>query len=272
MLERRAMIAVAVVVAALAGPAAAQPPAPQAQEVTFPSGNLVLHGFLYKPDGSGPFPALIWNHGSGPKPGSEPALGALYASRGYVFFVPFRRGHGRSPGDYMEDDYKSRPPEERGRALVAMHEAQFEDTKAAVAYVKTLPYVDPGKIVMSGCSYGGIQALLAAEAGLGLRAVVPFAPAAMTWSRHSEVRDRMVRAVHGSALPILILQAANDFNTDPSQVLGQVNTLTGRPPRIHVYPPFGKTPEEGHLGFCTQAGDIWGPEVFDFLRESLAAK
>ena len=29
------------------------------EEVKFPSGNLVLHGFIYKPFGQGPFPAIL---------------------------------------------------------------------------------------------------------------------------------------------------------------------------------------------------------------------
>jgi hypothetical protein len=36
----------------------------QPQKVTFPSGKLMLHGFLYRPVGSGPFPAVLYNHGN----------------------------------------------------------------------------------------------------------------------------------------------------------------------------------------------------------------
>jgi hypothetical protein len=59
-----------------------------AEEVTFPSGKLVLHGFLYRPQGNGPFPAILYNHGSEEKPGTKPALGNFFSSKGYVFFVP----------------------------------------------------------------------------------------------------------------------------------------------------------------------------------------
>src|SRR5690242_9294135 len=74
--------------------AAAEP-----EEVTFPSGKLVLHGFLYRPQGNGPFPAILYNHGSEEKPGTKPALGNFFTSNGYVFFVPHRQGQGRSPND-----------------------------------------------------------------------------------------------------------------------------------------------------------------------------
>jgi len=77
------------------------PPTPV--EVTFQSGSLVLHGFIYKPEGKGPFPAVLWNHGSERRPGWLPELAPLFLSKGYIFFIPHRRGHGRSPGDYVMD-------------------------------------------------------------------------------------------------------------------------------------------------------------------------
>ena len=67
------------------------------EEVKFPSGNLVLHGFIYKPFGNGPFPAILYNHGSERNPGQKPELARLFSNRGYVFFVPHRRSHGRYP-------------------------------------------------------------------------------------------------------------------------------------------------------------------------------
>src|SRR5580693_9929305 len=63
------------------------------EEVSFPAGGLTLRGFLYKPSGSGPFPAMIWNHGSEKQPGWQPELAAFYNSHGFVFFLPHRHGH-----------------------------------------------------------------------------------------------------------------------------------------------------------------------------------
>ena len=45
--------------------------------VTFPSGSLTLHGELYKPEGKGPFPAIVYNHGSAPVMLSTQAFQAL---------------------------------------------------------------------------------------------------------------------------------------------------------------------------------------------------
>jgi hypothetical protein len=64
--------------------------------VTFPSGELTLHGALYKPAGKGPIPAVIYNHGSAAgmlSANAFAALGPVFASHGWVFFGPYRRGH-----------------------------------------------------------------------------------------------------------------------------------------------------------------------------------
>jgi carboxymethylenebutenolidase len=34
--------------------------------VSFRSGAITLQGTLYKPEGKGPFPAVVYNHGSAP--------------------------------------------------------------------------------------------------------------------------------------------------------------------------------------------------------------
>src|SRR5262245_53633067 len=47
------------------GQAPATPTAPIIkQQVTFRSNDLALIGYLFKPEGAGPFPAVLWNHGS----------------------------------------------------------------------------------------------------------------------------------------------------------------------------------------------------------------
>ena len=89
----RALMLLAFVVLPAAGRARAQS---KPEEGVFPSDGRQLHGFLWKPEGSGPFRAIVWNHGSEKLPGSQPALAKFYTSHAYVFFVPHRRGQGRA--------------------------------------------------------------------------------------------------------------------------------------------------------------------------------
>src|SRR6266581_2871227 len=92
----------------LAVPGRAQnaPPGGYTKErVTFKSDGFTLVGFLFKPNELGPFPGLIWNHGSEKDPGTSPqfdAVAAIFVPAGYVVFAPMRRGHGDSEGPYIE--------------------------------------------------------------------------------------------------------------------------------------------------------------------------
>jgi carboxymethylenebutenolidase len=247
------------------GSAAAAP----SEEVTFPSGNIELHGFIRRPEGKGPFPAILYNHGSERRPGSKPELTKLFTENGYVFFVPHRRGQGRSPADGRVLALYGAP----GRAL-AVNEMQLPDQIAALAYLKTLPYVDPGRIAVAGCSFGGIQTILAVEANternLGLRVAVDFAGAAQTWRTSAGLQERLMRAVRKATIPVMFIQAKNDYDTAPSYVLSGELQKLGKPNRMSIYPPYGNSVHDGHEGFCSMGGvSVWGPEVLAFIAASM---
>jgi carboxymethylenebutenolidase len=71
-----------------------------AQEVvSFSSEGKTLHGVLFRPEGDGPFPALLYNHGSAPGMLSSQAFDAIgprFVEHGWLFFAPYRRGQGSS--------------------------------------------------------------------------------------------------------------------------------------------------------------------------------
>src|ERR1700727_838482 len=59
--------------------------------VHFSSGKMTLGGELFKPKGEGPFPAVLYNHGSveGMKSDmASTAMGPLYVAKGWIFFMP----------------------------------------------------------------------------------------------------------------------------------------------------------------------------------------
>jgi len=241
------------------------------EEVTFPSGKLQLHGFLWKPEGKGPVPAIVWNHGSEKLPGSRPELGQFYVEHGYVFFVPHRRGQGRSPGDYIQDLVAQAPPQDRNRRMVQLQEAEVEDVVAALNYLKSQAFVDPGRIAISGCSYGGIQTLLTGERDLGVKALVPFAPGAMSWEQSPPLQDRLKEAVSHAKAPIFLLQAENDFSLAPSRELSKEAKKKNVDFRNRTYPAVGSSHEDGHWKFCAIATDVWGKDVLAFLEAHMKA-
>ncbi len=248
-------------------------------EVQFPSAEQTLHGFLWMPEGSGPFPAVIYNHGSEKLPGSFPSPGHFWTDHGFVFFVPHRHGHGRSPGDYIVDLQDKFRAEESDltkvqRHTIELHEGYNADVVAAVAWLKVQPHLDAQRIVVAGISYGGIQTVLTAEKDLGLAAFVAFSPAAMSWGGNPLLRERLLQAVKNARAPIFLLQANNDYNLGPSELLGAELIRKGAPSRAKLYPAFGdpKNPSDGHGGFAVRGSDVWGRDVLDFLNEVLRAK
>jgi carboxymethylenebutenolidase len=241
-------------------------------EVTFSSGSLVLHGFLYKPEGKGPFPAVLWNHGSERRPGWLPEVAPLFLNQGYVFFIPHRRGHGRSPGEYVMDildrGNQSGGSSARSRKLVDLMEQHLQDQMAALAYLKGLSEVDPQRIAVAGCSFGGIQTVLMAEKGLGVRAAVDFAGAAQNWQHAPDLRARMIQAVQHSQMAIFFIQAKNDYDISPSHDLAAAMEKSAKPHNLQIFPSFGKSSQDAHE-FCVHGGEIWAPQVFSFLTQAL---
>jgi len=247
------------------------------EEFNFQAGNYTLYGCIVRPDGSGPFKTIIYNHGSEKFPGrcSPPDLARAYVEHGYLFFMFHRHGHGRSPGEYIIDAQRRIFAEPRDLAtkqqeVVALQDLYNLDVAAAVAWLLQRPEVDRNHVAMTGVSFGGIQTLLAAEKGLGLRAFVAFAPGAMSWS-NTAVRQRLERAVRNAKAPLFLAQAQNDFSLGPSQALGPLVRAKGPPSEAKVYPAFGSTPQEGHGAFAIRAPGIaiWSQDVFMFLDRAM---
>ena len=91
--------------------------------MTFQSEGITLHGLLYKPAGSAPFPAVLYNHGSAPGMLSSEAFEAIapvYLNRGWVFFAPYRRGQGlsASAGRFIGSEITAARREGLNRALL----------------------------------------------------------------------------------------------------------------------------------------------------------
>jgi carboxymethylenebutenolidase len=273
-LNRATLFFVAFVCAASIPLPAASQSSPSPSEATFSNGMLLLHGFLYKPPGDGPFPAVLWNHGSERRPGWLPELAPIFLKQGYVLFIPHRRGQGRSPGDYIMDQVSLAQETggqlARDRKLVELMEVHLEDQTAALTYLKTLPYVDTKRIAVMGCSFGGIQTILMAERGLGLRAAVDFAGAAQNWREAANLRQRMIQAAQNAQMPVFFIQAQNDYDVTPSHELAKAMEKVGKPHTLQIFPRFGKSNQDAHE-FCVHGGDLWADQAFAFLKANLQA-
>ena len=254
------------------------------QIVEFPSSNLHLKGYLWKPPGRGPFPAVLFNHGSGGPDATQTAgvsmreaaevLATVFVRHGYVFFFPCRRGHGLSAdqAEFMPDALKK---QEVNGGIEARNKLQFalltgaylDDTLAALAFLKTVPGVDVHRIAVVGHSFGGQLALLDAERDHSLQAVVTFGAAANSWEKSREIRERLLTAVKKASAPFMLIHAANDYGTSPGRDLAAELEYLHHSHVLKIYPAFGKTADDGHNAIYNSVS-MWESDVFDFLGEA----
>src|ERR1700690_1590154 len=107
---------------------------PKPDVIAYPSGSLSLKGYLYKPDGPGPFPVYLWNHGSEKYPGPAGTVAKFWTDHGFVFFKPIRSGHGGNPGSYIVDEEKAAHDgvgkKEAFQQVAKLHEAANDDVVA----------------------------------------------------------------------------------------------------------------------------------------------
>jgi carboxymethylenebutenolidase len=270
---------------ALAGPAdgATLPPShavsARAEVVSFPSGRLTLHGVIYKPQGAGPYPAVVYNHGSAPGMLSKEAfetLGPVFASHGWLFFGPYRRGQGlsSSAGPYIGDQIAAAEKTggiKAGAATMVrlLKTDHLNDQLAALAWLRTQRFVMPDRIAVAGTSFGGIEAVLGAERA-PYCAAVDSSGAAESWASAPEVQALMTNAVRNARAPIFFFQAANDYDLSPSRSLSAAMKNAGKEFEIKIYPPYGKSVQDGH-SFGYFGSDVWGADVFRFLDEHCRA-
>jgi carboxymethylenebutenolidase len=123
-----------------------------ANQATYTSGGTQVSGYFYKPEGTGPFPALLLLHGkSGLTDALRPRAASL-AAQGYVAFAPdYFTPIGMTPEKFTASFYTTSVDPARevlGNGLEAL---------------KALSYVDAKRLGVVGFSLGGYLALIMAS-------------------------------------------------------------------------------------------------------------
>jgi dienelactone hydrolase len=266
-------------------PAAEHSTSGRPEIVTVQSGPVTLHGMLWRPEGSGRFPAILLNHGSGRSPeelqrlgpyeGQAETLGPVFARHGYVFLFLFRRGvglsadQGQNAVDLMNSAVAAHGQDARNALQLDLLEGrEMSDALSGLAFLKHLPDVDPEKLALVGHSFGGSLTVLMAEREPELRAVVVFSAAGYSWDRSPDLRSRLLAAVAHVTAPVFFIHAANDYTTASGRALDARLEELGKPHRLKIYPPCGQTPDDGH-NFPLTGVDSWEPDVFAFLDEQM---
>ena len=127
------------------------------EEVSFSNRGARLAGALLVPRGSGPHPAVVLLHGSGPQNRNGTLPFARFLLRHGIAILTFdKRGVGASQGDWRR----------------ASFETLAEDALAAVALLKTRRDIDAKRIGLFGVSQGGWIGPLAASRSRDVALVV----------------------------------------------------------------------------------------------------
>ena len=253
---------------------AAEPPAEAVRTVSVTSGELTLHGLLWRPAGKGPFPAVLFNHGSGPAADAQQAgvLGTTFARHGYMFLYLYRRGAGLSSDQGTNsEELMNRAMEAKGQAgrnevQLQLLDAELPDAVGGLAFLRSDPEVDKQRLVVAGHSFGGSLSLLLAERETDLRAVVVFAAAGKSWEASPPLRTRLLAAVDHSNAPVLFVYAANDYSIAPARELAAEMTRRHKLSQSRIYPAFGTTASQGH-SFVYSGLSTWEQDVFAFLDD-----
>ena len=135
-------------------------------QVAWPSGGQSMTGTISIPDGEGPFPVVVVNHGYIPASrywvGQDSGIfGDPLAAHGFISVAPNWPGYsgsGPAPADL---------PAIAGEMVAALD---------LVSSLKTLPKADPNRVAFIGHSNGGGISLLAMVVDPRVKAVVLFAP------------------------------------------------------------------------------------------------
>jgi hypothetical protein len=110
------------------------------ENIAFMDGDVKLAGTLVKPYGKGPFPAIVFVHGSGPSTRWYAFGEALTLTKfGFASVVYDKRGAGESGGDWTK----------------ASLDDLSQDAIAAIDYAATRPDIDARRIGLWGHSQGG---------------------------------------------------------------------------------------------------------------------
>ena len=250
-------------------------------KIAVKSGSITLEAWLWRPQGSGRFPAVFVNHGSGrtreelerlgPYEQMAETIGPVFARHGYVLLYLFRRGVGPSTRsgdnaiDLMNEAAAAHGQNARDALQMKLLEGrEMSDALAALAHLRQLPEVDPGRVALIGHSLGGSLTVLMCERDPSLRAAIIFSGAGYSWDQSADLRARLLQAVDHTSVPMFFIHAANDYSTSPGKVMDAELARLGKPHRLKIYPAVGQTAEDGHH-FPANSVTTWEPDVFAFL-------
>jgi dienelactone hydrolase len=233
-----------------------------------PAGDVKLQTTVYRPEGKGPFPLVVMNHGVPPdkvkmqlekfrhRYGSQ---AREFVKRGFVVAIPMRRGFGKSGGSYNDNFNNS----------YAFGLKDAADIRAVVEFMKNQPYVDGKRLVMLGQSGGGLASLAyGSEGDPSLLGIINFAGGIKSTGRGPW--EHLLVETFGSyakttKVPSVWFYTENDSYFPPglARSLHESYVRNNGRAKFLQLPPFKK---DGHTLFYDSDGiPLWTAEIDAFL-------
>jgi dienelactone hydrolase len=235
--------------------------APAPQQVEIPSSDGVLHAQLFKPDGAGPFPAVVALHGCGGLGSGSEAVQLRYRDWAEQLLKSGR-------AVLLPDSYGSRElgPQcrVRERRVLARRE-RVKDIMASREWLLRQPWVSHDRISLIGWANGASAVLWAVRPQLAPQRIEPDFRAAIAFYPDCRISSGLGWSAR---VPTLLLIGARDDVSSPSACRQMVEGAHGRSAlaRIVLYPHAAhdfdraefplhavagtdaSVPEHGHLG------------------------
>lgn len=215
---------------------------------------LYIAAAIRKPKGDGRYPAIIMFHGAPGGRGMEQLVGWSRGDFGGPVWERFlQEGYVVVVADYRGGDWNLMSVPSTNGIVTSI-----DDGLAAIDYVRSLPYVDPGRLNLYGVSLGG-NLVMQLVSRVTVNSAIVGAPAAlwflgMTWPAGApsgpdrvkgmkpdpEISRRNIEPIH---TPILILQGTADGLMPVAIMLHDALAAAGKSVRMEVY-------ENGYHDFC----------------------
>ncbi|MDQ1918835.1 dienelactone hydrolase family protein [Massilia pseudoviolaceinigra] len=233
-----------------------------------PSRLSELQTTVFRPNGAGPFPLLIINHG---KESGEPRkqtrerfiyMATAFVKRGYAVLVPMRRGFAGSTGSYAD----------HGCNMTANGYAQASDVLDTIDFARRQSWVDPARIVVAGQSYGGLATIALGTRDVpGVRGLINFAGGLRDDADRCDWRAQLVQAFAnygaGNRIPSLWMYGVNDSLFGP-ELVARMHAAFERAGGKARLVEFGVFKRDAHGMIASRDGaGIWWRETERFLQQ-----
>lgn len=232
------------------------------------SKELQLEATLYRPNQTGRFPVVVFNHGStGPgqipvdQTQKYPTVASYFVEKGFAFLVPMRRGRGKSEGPYQEGGEGYRCGNEASGINSAV-----EDLDGMFIFLREQPWADASKVLIGGESRGGILSVVYAGRRPDMvKGVINFVGGWMYDRCFPDSNGRFfAEAAQKAAVPMIWLYAENDSYYSPTAIKSyraDFEKAGGKGP-FHLYKDIGGN---GHN--LSSKPLFWRPAMDQYLNQ-----